>query len=169
MAKRRGPDEPEYKVGYGKPPKGSQFKPGTSGNPKGRPKGINNFATDVEDTLKMPVRVTQDGTPRTISTQKAALVRLRERALGGDHRSMGLLIQLAQTTSGQTPVPAANTSAEDLTALHVLTQRIQSGAFVLPPDETVQPTSEAGLPEKPEPRPKIKRRGFHIPLKDEER
>ena len=28
----------DYKVGYAKPPTGSQFKPGQSGNPRGRPK-----------------------------------------------------------------------------------------------------------------------------------
>src|SRR6478609_7043961 len=28
-----------YAVGYGKPPKSAQFKPGQSGNPNGRPKG----------------------------------------------------------------------------------------------------------------------------------
>ena len=30
---------PDYAVGYGKPPQHSRFKPGRSGNPKGRPKG----------------------------------------------------------------------------------------------------------------------------------
>jgi uncharacterized protein DUF5681 len=33
---------PEYEVGYGRPPKASQFAPGRSGNPKGRPKGARN-------------------------------------------------------------------------------------------------------------------------------
>ena len=31
-----------YEVGYGKPPAGSRFKPGRSGNPKGRPRGAKN-------------------------------------------------------------------------------------------------------------------------------
>ena len=29
-----------YVVGFGKPPKNTQFQPGQSGNPKGKPKGL---------------------------------------------------------------------------------------------------------------------------------
>jgi len=32
-------DDRDYEVGYGKPPKGTRFKAGQSGNPRGRPKG----------------------------------------------------------------------------------------------------------------------------------
>ena len=40
-----------YKVGRGRPPRGSQFKKGQSGNPKGRPKGARNIATLVTRIL----------------------------------------------------------------------------------------------------------------------
>ena len=41
----------DYKVGYGKAPKATRFKPGKSGNPSGRPKGSKNLKTDIEDVL----------------------------------------------------------------------------------------------------------------------
>ena len=37
-----------YEVGYGRPPKDSQFRPGQSGNPAGRRKGVRNLMTDVK-------------------------------------------------------------------------------------------------------------------------
>jgi hypothetical protein len=36
---------PSYEVGYGKPPQHSRFKPGHSGNPRGRAKGSLNTHT----------------------------------------------------------------------------------------------------------------------------
>ncbi len=91
----------DYEVGYGKPPKHTQFKESQSGNPKGRPKGSNNFRTDVKHTLKEPVRLNNGGKRKTVSTQEAALLRLREKALSGDARALDRIIELARIYNDQ--------------------------------------------------------------------
>lgn len=55
----------DYKVGRGRPPRGSQFKKGQSGNPKGRPKGSRNVATILTRVLDGS-RVMPDGKRVTI-------------------------------------------------------------------------------------------------------
>src|SRR5438045_1956885 len=42
---------PDYKVGYGKPPKHSQYKEGESGNEKGRPRGSRNRLMELTDAM----------------------------------------------------------------------------------------------------------------------
>jgi len=44
----------QYEVGYGRPPKATRFKPGCSGNPKGRPKGSKAPKTLLEEALSSP-------------------------------------------------------------------------------------------------------------------
>lgn len=85
----------KYKVGYGNPPKHTQFRPGKSGNPKGRSQGVRNFITDVKQTLMMPIRITSGGRARKVTTQKGALILLREKALKGDSRALDQLLNLS--------------------------------------------------------------------------
>ena len=47
--KLQGKRKRAYRVGYGRPPKEYQFKPGQSGNPKGRPK--NSFKSPLKRML----------------------------------------------------------------------------------------------------------------------
>ena len=42
-------------VGYGRPPRAHQFKPGQSGNPKGRPKGSKNESTILREILQQKI------------------------------------------------------------------------------------------------------------------
>ena len=109
----------DYEVGYGKPPKHTRFKEGRSGNPKGRPKGRRNFKTDLMETLESPIQVRQNGRPKTVSTQLATLMRLREKALGGDPRALDRYINLAQTHNDEdlaeaAPAPLTPTNQEIL-------------------------------------------------------
>ena len=94
-------------VGYGKTPKATRFKKGQSGNPKGRPKGSRNFKTDVKATLEAPVQFSEKGHVKTVSTQLAALLRLRQKALGGDGRALDRLLELARAYDDEDLTDAA--------------------------------------------------------------
>ena len=88
--------EDNSEVGYKKPPRHTRFQPGQSGNPRGRQKGLRNLGTDVKRTLETPVKLNDRGKERCVSTQEAALLRLREKALNGDARALDRFLQLAQ-------------------------------------------------------------------------
>lgn len=84
----------DYEVGWGKPPKSGQFKPGKSGNPKGRPNGARGFKTDLEEALKASISVTKNGKSVKMTAQQAVIARLMEKALNGDIRALAEIISL---------------------------------------------------------------------------
>jgi hypothetical protein len=90
-----GDGKKDYEVGYCKPPTHSWFRPGQSGYAAGRRKGVRNLKTDVKRTLAMPVKVKEGGRTRTKSTQEAALMVLREKALNGNTRALDRFLELA--------------------------------------------------------------------------
>jgi hypothetical protein len=83
-----------YEVGYGKPPKETRFRPGQSGNPKGRPKGAQNLTTDVKEELEEKIVVTEGGRPRPMTKQRAMIKSLMAKALKGDSRAVHVLVGL---------------------------------------------------------------------------
>ena len=81
----------EYKVGYKKPPKSCQFKPGQSGNPKGRPKLIQDFNTDFQDELNETIPIQEGGKAKCITKQRALIKKLVANALNGNASSMKII------------------------------------------------------------------------------
>jgi hypothetical protein len=86
----------DYEVGYGRPPVHTRFKPGQSGNPAGRPKGAQNFTTEVDAELKETILVKEGGVTRRVSKRRAMIKRQAERALQGDTRAFNCLVAMSR-------------------------------------------------------------------------
>lgn len=69
-----------YDVGYRKPPKRSRFQQGSSGNPRGRPRGKRNIATVLTEVLEEKIVITDGGVRKRVTKLEAALVRLVDKA-----------------------------------------------------------------------------------------
>ena len=87
-------DDADYSVGYGKPPANSQFKPGHSGNPAGRPKGRLDFKKILQQALRTTVTVTENGRRRSRSKMEVAVTQVINKAAGGDLKALKLVLTL---------------------------------------------------------------------------
>ena len=121
------PPKSNAEVGYGKPPKHTQFKPGQSGNPNGRPKGTRNFKTDVHEALRAPVKVRNDGRVNKMTRQRASLETLCVKALKGDQRALEQLLRLGERYDEPKPAVDAPIEASDQAILDAYFRRMMDG------------------------------------------
>ena len=117
----------KYAVGYKRPPVSTQFKPGQSGNPAGRPKGVKNLATDLKEELEEKITITEDGKSLEITKQRAMIKTLMARALNNDSRASSVLIGLAISVeqSGSSQHIAHVFPEEDLAIIENLKERLK--------------------------------------------
>ena len=113
----------DERVGYGRPPRATRFRPGQSGNPRGRPKGARNFSTVIASALSERVAVTENGRRRRITKLEAAIKQLVNRAAAGDARATALLIQLVQANEAKANQPDTERVAEADTIVMAELQR----------------------------------------------
>jgi hypothetical protein len=127
-----------YEVGYRKPPRHTQFKPGRSGNPKGRPKSAKGLHSIVRDTLTQKVAVrTQSGTKK-ISRIEAVLQKTVEQAMKGNPRALAELLKLyGNAVPNEATQVVAETREEDLTATDLAT--LEELRILLNAGEEAQP------------------------------
>jgi hypothetical protein len=88
------PESGGYQVGYGRPPLHSRFKPGQSGNARGRPRRKRGMPELLDEVLSEKMWVTVKSRRKRVSVQVGILYRLREQALKGDHKAIRTLLQL---------------------------------------------------------------------------
>jgi Family of unknown function (DUF5681) len=80
------------RVGYCRPPMGTRFRPGQSGNPRGRRKGARNLSAVIAAALSERVAVNENGRRCRISKLEAAVKQLVNRAASGETRATQLLL-----------------------------------------------------------------------------
>ena len=83
-------------IGKGNPPKASQYKPGQSGNRKGRPRGRKNMKSIVQRVAHKEHTVQLDGETHSLTTVGLIFRRLQERALQGSPEAIKFLSQLRE-------------------------------------------------------------------------
>lgn len=97
----RNDDEPANKVGYGKPPKHTQFRKGQSGNPRGRKPKMEPSRTKLQQQMDFlaiaeeEITITMNGKPKKVSGFQAAVLKLQQKVLSGDKHAMTLYFQMA--------------------------------------------------------------------------
>ena len=84
----------DYEVGYARPPMATRFKPGQSGNPKGKPKGTRNLTTEFNDELKTKVTIQENGRTRQITKAQALAKQHVNKAVSGDARSTQIVLSV---------------------------------------------------------------------------
>jgi hypothetical protein len=111
---------PPYRVGYRRPPKEHQFQKGRSGNPKGRPKGVKNLATDIDEERRELLKISEGGKQRVITKQRAMVKCLVNKAVKGDTKAMALLVALlGRQQECEAGAPNAASTADDATIIEL--------------------------------------------------
>jgi hypothetical protein len=95
-------DEP---VGYKRPPVATQFKPGVSGNPSGRPKTVRTLRAELLDELREVVRFREGDSDVEISQARAIAKSLVHAAAGGNLRATTALLAFFTKNPGDTDEP----------------------------------------------------------------
>jgi len=112
-------------VGYGRPPVEHQFKPGQSGNKRGRPKGSKNEATIPNELLSRKININQNGKTRRISVLEGMFLKFAEDALRGNPKSAAFLLSRKQLIESIEQPGAAAVDADEQKILDAFIQEIE--------------------------------------------
>lgn len=120
---RRGNEMHGGEVGYGKPPQQNQFRPGQSGNSRGRPKGAKNESTILREIFARKIENRSGGRARKITVLEGILLRITDDSLKGNTKSAAFLLnRYAVMVSGE--LQRHDLSDDDREVLEAFAQKI---------------------------------------------
>lgn len=102
-------------VGHKRPPAGSRFSKGQSGNPKGRPRGRNRTAP-YEAVLGQMVTIRDGAVEKRMSAAEAFMLQMAKRGLEGDGPAGRALMAVIEDVQGHKAIAGA---MSEVTIVHV--------------------------------------------------
>jgi hypothetical protein len=145
-------DEDDHIARYQRPPRKGQFKPGQSGNLRGRPPGSKNIRTYVNEYLNKKITIIEGGKTRKAPRAEAIAIQLVNRAAKGEPKDLAAIMSLTREFDAAVGElrPSVLARAEDAVVLEGIIARIRAGDPSPSPD-SVPKSSNANASEEPNP------------------
>lgn len=112
------PEKPasrQYQIGYGKPPPDTRFRPGVSGNPRGRPRGASAGRADklaLEEGYRL-ITVREGAETLTLPVIQAVMRQLSRIGLKGNGPALRSFIGMVQTIEQREAMRTAAKEVEE--------------------------------------------------------
>jgi hypothetical protein len=137
----------------GRPPRNGQFRPGQSGNLKGRPKGSRNIRTYVIKLLDAKIPVIEGGKTRTITRAEAIAIQYVNLATKGDPKSLAAVLNMTREFDDATGEgrSSALMRIEDDEVMEGIIARIRAGDAPLASEPAPNVSAEEFIEHGPKP------------------
>ncbi len=113
-------------VGYKRPPKHTRFKPGQSGNPRGRPRKSKQIDDLIRRELDQTIVIKEGGREIRVSKRAAMIKQLVNQAIKGDPKARQFV--LSHLEKHREIEPFVSTAADDAELLRLVAGSAVSGS-----------------------------------------